>query len=125
MAEATYAQYEQTVEQLRSVFETHSEATRSPNCDKHGIGFNRDNRFAAFAVKISFDSWHGYYGDSGCSSTVHFASADLVKAAFVRYLNTHTREIFTEMAFDLEQESSASKAARIATLEEELARLRA
>lgn len=67
------------------------------DCDKKGYGFQRDNRFAAFDVKVSFDSWHGYYGDSSCS-TILSVDRDLAKEYLVKALNVHQRELFATAA---------------------------
>lgn len=122
--EPDYTVYKQTIEQLRSVTDTYRALTSDKNCDKKGIGFNRDGRFASLKLDLSFDSWKGYFGNSSCSRVIHFSDADLVRKAFVAYLNRHYAEIFAEMADSLEDEATVAKEARIAKLEAELESLR-
>ena len=74
----------------------YAEITSDPKCDKHGFGFNRDNRFCNFKATVSFDSWKGYYGNSGCSTV----PMNLFEASkyFVAALNQHQELIFETMA---------------------------
>lgn len=118
-----YLELERTIGQLRNATAHYVESVKASNCDKNGIGFNRDNRFAAFKLTVSFDSWRGYYGDSGCSTVICFRDEVAVKDAFVNYLNNHWQEIFNEMADGIEKTSEASKQKYIEELTAELSRL--
>ncbi|NLS19866.1 hypothetical protein HGP16_25335 [Rhizobium sp. P40RR-XXII] len=82
------------------------------HCDKKGYGFNRDDRFAAFKLTISFDSWAGYYGNSGCSSILSVSDQDIAKKAFIEALNVNQKLIFATMAklMTVEAESLTAKA---------------
>jgi hypothetical protein len=66
------------------------------NCDKKGFGFNKDNRFSAFTLSVTFDSWKGYYGSSSCYSVLQ--CNDKVKQYFVKALNLHQKELFATAA---------------------------
>lgn len=88
------------------------------NCDKKGFGFNQDDRFSAFKLPLSFDSWHGYYGSSSCSRIIHLDSAT-VGPFFVKALAVHQREIFATAA-RLMREEAASLTGKAS---EELAKL--
>lgn len=68
------------------------------HCDKKGFGFNSDDRFAAFSVNVHFQSHAGYYGNSSCSRILNVYDADVVKAAFVKALGVHQKELFQTMA---------------------------
>lgn len=68
------------------------------NCDKKGYGFNQDDRFAAFKVAVSFDSWSGYYGNSSCGSILSVSNKEIVQKAFIDALNQNQQLIFATMA---------------------------
>jgi len=86
---------------LRSYKDIFKKATSDSSCDKKGMGFNLDDRFAAFSCKISFDSWRGYFGNSGCSNVISFQESKEVSKSFVRYLKAHEQEIMHWMADDI------------------------
>lgn len=96
------------------------EAKYAPDklCDKKGFGFNRDDRFSAFKLSISFDSWHGYYGGSSCSRILS-VDPDAAKLFIVKALEVHQREIFATAARLMREEA----AALTGKASEELARL--
>ena len=66
------------------------------SCDKKGFGFGKDNRFAAFKLQTSFDSWAGYYGRSSCSSVL--GGSDQVAEFIIKAMNVHQKEIFATAA---------------------------
>lgn len=82
------------------------------NCDKKGYGFNKDDRFAAFKVTVTFDTWKGYYGNSSCSTILSITDKDAVTKAFVEAINQNHKLIFATMAKLMlaEAESMAGKA---------------
>jgi hypothetical protein len=118
-----YLQLERTIRQLRNATIRYAESVKPSNCDKKGIGFNRDSRFSVFKIGVSFDSWCGYYGNSGCSTVIDFDDTAAVESAFIDYLNNHWQEIFNEMADGIEKTSEASKQKYIEELTAELSRL--
>lgn len=71
---------------------------RDQSCDKKGYGFNKDDRFAAFKLNVSFDSWSGYYGNSSCGSILHVSDKEIVHKAFIEALNLNQQLIFATMA---------------------------
>lgn len=82
------------------------------HCDKKGYGFNKDDRFAAFKMIVSFDSWSGYYGNSSCGVILSVSDQDIAKKAFVEALNVNQKLIFATMAklMTSEAESLTAKA---------------
>ena len=82
---------------LMSFYERFKQETNKNSCDKYGCGFNKDDRFINFKVSISFNSWTGYYGNSGCT-TFGLYFPDEFKSYFVDAINSMQREIFNEMA---------------------------
>ena len=82
--------------QLKGFKAEYEQITSDAKCDKHGYGFNKDNRFANFKVTVSFDSWKGYYGNSGCS-TFSLNVKD-PGTYFVQALNEHQELLFETMA---------------------------
>lgn len=65
--------------------------------DKLGCGFGVDNRFAAFSVAVSFDSYVGTYGNSSCARILGVDEA-LVKPFITKALNVHQRAILATAA---------------------------
>lgn len=89
---------------LSGFHEMFAEKFRSDErCDKKGYGFGRDNRFAAISLSVSFDSWAGYYGNSGCSSVLSLH--DDVKPFLIKALNVHQKEIFSTAARLMREEA--------------------
>ena len=76
-------------------------------CDKKGYGFGKDNRFAVFSIKTSFDCWAGYYGDSSCSSPIGFLDRSLVERAFVKAIDRHQKQLFASAAEIMREEASS------------------
>lgn len=89
------------------------------SCDKKGYGFGRDKRFSSFILGTSFDSWHGYFGNSSCSTILNISDQETVQKYFVRAMNVHQEELFATTA-RLLQEDAASL---IGDAEKELAGL--
>jgi hypothetical protein len=74
------------------------------SCDKKGFGFGKDNRFAAFSVSTSFDSWSGYYGNSSCGRVF---SLNQEAARFItQAMNVHQKEIFATAARLMREEAA-------------------
>ena len=114
-----------TVRQLREMNQRYLEALRTP-AYKHGMGFNKDPRFSAFSLEVSFDSWGGYgYEDSVCATLIQFAAPDELTSAFVRYLDRHRDEIFAEIADDLATIVRADLDAQLAEAKARIAELEA
>lgn len=76
------------------------------NCDKKGYGFGVDPRFEAFTVVAKFSSYAGYYGSSSCSKILAISDEESVKAAFIKALNLHQRELFATAARLLREEAA-------------------
>ena len=95
-------------------FHAHYSEKYAPDshCDKKGYGFNKDDRFTAFKMTVSFDSWAGYYGNSSCGSILGVSDQDIVKKAFIEALNVNQKLIFATMAklMTAEAESLTAKA---------------
>lgn len=79
----------------------------APNsrCDKKGYGFSEDNRFRSFNIVTGFDSWAGYYGNSGCSKVLSLLDDKIMNEYFIKALNIHQYELFITVARLLEEES--------------------
>ena len=74
-------------------------------CDKFNYGFNLDDRFKACQGKtITFDSWVGYFGDSGCSNIVRL-SPEIFNKHLLRYLNNNKHTIMLAIADSIEKEA--------------------
>ena len=69
------------------------------NVDKYGRGFNKDDRFNACPPHtIRYNSWRGYYGNSGSSSILSIGNESLFWRCFDDYLNEHQDEILKAVA---------------------------
>jgi len=87
--------------QLKDRMSIFAEQTKKTNCDKKGIGFNKDRRYSAFSVNLSFDSWRGFYGDSGCSRVIRLIDPETVGKSLVKYARLHQTEILDFIHADL------------------------
>jgi hypothetical protein len=74
------------------------------NCDKKGYGFGKDNRFAAFKISTTFDSWRGYYGQSSCSTILD--GFEETSKFMIEALNVHQKEIFATAARLMREEAA-------------------
>lgn len=78
-------------------------------CDKFGYGFNLDDRFKACQGKtITFDSWKGYYGNSGCTNIVSL-SPEIFNKHLLRYLNNNKHIIMLAIADSIEKDAISLK----------------
>lgn len=80
---------------------------KDSHCDKKGFGFNRDNRFSAFKINTSFDSWAGYNGNSNCGRILHIGEVNPfdLNEYFNRALNIHQQELFATVATLMEDDA--------------------
>lgn len=85
-------------ESLRSFNERFDKITSKPSCDKHGFGFNEDDRFTEFRALVKFSSWKGYYGNSSCSTVGVQITDDEAQKYLVGALNKLQKEVFATMA---------------------------
>jgi hypothetical protein len=99
-----------SLDSFHQTFADQYEADRQ--CDKKGYGFGTDNRFAAFRINTSFDSWRGYYGNSGCSAVL--GVGERVVPFIIRAMNVHQKELFATAA-RLMREDAAKLAGDAAT----------
>jgi len=105
---------------LKNYREIFADKTKAKNCDKKGMGFDTDQRFSAFSCSIHFDSWQGYYGDSGCSRVISFEDSKEVSISFIKYLKGHESEIFDWMAKDILKKASDLKEKALLEIEEDI-----
>lgn len=115
---------EHDINELRNKYTEYLEKISDIKCDKFGFKFNGDNRFSSFTINVSLDSYTGYYGNSGCSQFLYFREPEIVKRAFVIYLNKHIKEILDGMADIIEKEYAEEKEKYIKDLEYELNRVK-
>lgn len=99
-----------SVGRLREFFApeyVHEFLAENHDCDKHGFGFNMDARFAETSFhKLSFDSWHGWFGNSGCTTWLHAnLDSEVFWRCFDRYLNDHVYTIMLGVADLMEAEA--------------------
>lgn len=77
--------------------------------DKTGWGFDKDSRFnACKPFLISFSSWMGVYGDSGCSSECHLDDK-LFEDHLIKYLNWNKETVMLAIAKQIDDEAKSLK----------------
>jgi hypothetical protein len=87
-----------TADGIKSIKEKHAELCSEPRCDKHGIGFGVDNRFAVFSANIAFSAYTGYYGSSACSTRSNGIDSNIASEALHRAISKHEDLILETMA---------------------------
>lgn len=93
-------------------------------CDKFNYGFNIDDRFKACQGKtITFDSWAGYFGDSGCSNIVSL-SPEIFNKHLLRYLNDNKHTIMLAIADSIEKDAKSLRCEAEKELQAELDKLK-
>lgn len=93
-------------------------------CDKFNYGFNLDDRFKACQGKtITFDSWAGYFGDSGCSNIVSL-SPEIFNKHLLRYLNNNKHAIMLAIADSIEKDAINLKGEAEKELQAEMDKLK-
>ena len=93
-------------------------------CDKFNYGFNLDDRFKACQGKtITFDSWVGYFGDSGCSNIVRL-SPEIFNKHLLRYLNNKKHTIILAIADRIEKDEKSLRCEAEKELQAELDKLK-
>lgn len=101
-------------EALSTFFDRFNAKVKEPgrDCDKHDAGFGvRDDRFRVFELKLSFDAYHGYYGNSGCSTfTNGLSSTELVRIYMEKVIIKHQDALLKEAAVLMLQEADSKKA---------------
>lgn len=81
----------------------------SKHYDKVGWGFNIDNRFSSCeGINITFDSYMGTYGDSGCSRECHL-DKNIFNSHLLKYLNDNKESIMIAIADSIRKEAIGLK----------------
>ncbi|MCX5581452.1 hypothetical protein [Kaistia terrae] len=94
------------------------------NCDKKGFGFGRDDRYSAFKIGVSFDSWSGYYGNSSCGRIMNVQHQDVVAPYLTKALNEHQKTIFATVGRLMREDAArltGDAAAEVAAIQQLLA----
>lgn len=96
--------YEQAIESPKGLHRA------DQNIDKYGRGFNkaRDNFSAAGQHFLTYSSWKGYYGDSGCTTILSLNQREIFWNCFDKYINEHQDEILNGIADIMEKELQSS-----------------
>ena len=95
-----------------------------PSCDKHNMGFNKDERFSSVKINLSIDAYAGFYGNSSCSRISLVRDKHLFKKFFLETLNGRFEELMFETADRLSKHSDTKKAEAIEELEASLLALK-
>lgn len=106
-----------TARVLEGIIPAFKKKTSDASCDKHGLIFGGDERFAVFKTTVFLDCHTGYYGNSSCS-TLCSVNSDDAKRLLNKALNKHMKIILDSMADYAKQEARALKT----KAEEELAK---
>lgn len=113
------------VSAIRNFFNASLQKYKSDSrCDKFNYGFNLDDRFKACQGRtITFDSWAGYFGDSGCSNIVSLSS-EIFNKHLLKYLNNNKHTIMLAIADSIEKDASSLKGEAEKELQAELDKLK-
>lgn len=113
------------VSAIRTFFNASLQKYKSDSrCDIFNYGFNIDDRFKACQGKtITFDSWAGYFGDSGCSNILSLSS-EIFNKHLLKYLNNNKHTIMLAIADSIEKEASSLKGEAEKELQAELDKLK-
>lgn len=114
---------ERTIKSLRESYDNYLKVIEKPTCDKHAFKFGSDGRFSSFKTTVILETYTGYYGNSSCSTFLHFPDEKVVVDAFQAYLNHNMHTILYWMADHIEQKAEVKKEEYIKSLKAELARL--
>ncbi len=90
--------------ETRNFWKKYWEIKAVPSNDKIGAGFNQDDRFAAFKISLSFDSWCGVYGNSSCGKIFH-CDGEIARKHFVAAINKNCELLFKEAAESMMKEA--------------------
>lgn len=71
---------------------------KSSSIDKHSDGFCQGDAIQSFCISLSYQSFSGTHGDSSVYSDFRPIDNNLMREYFLKYLNSHTKEIFNEMS---------------------------
>lgn len=75
--------------------------------DKVGFTFNEDDRFkTGEPLSLWVSSWHGVYGNSGCSSFFSIPDPKLFNNYLLSVLCSHFRNILEEVAAKIEEDAA-------------------
>ena len=83
---------------LSSFFEKWNEAISKPNVDKYGNGFCKDDRFAVFSTRVTFDCHTGNYGSSSCYTFKNGVDPKTCEDLFKKAIEIKKHEIFELMS---------------------------
>lgn len=116
---------ENTVKSIRAIRPKYLAAIAKAGCDKYGLSFNGDDRFALFKTQLNLSGYLGYYGDSNCSTCGSVGDKKLFEDAFVKYLNSNIDAVLNGVADIIESKLDAERSAYLEKLRAEIARVEA
>lgn len=99
-------------------WESYEEKKSRPNCDKHGAGFQGDERFSVFACKVSFSAHTGNYGNSSCSSFCNGMDRDVANKYLIGAMNVLKETLFKEMSKAMQRDALALKGKAVKEVEQ-------
>jgi hypothetical protein len=113
-----------TAETIKKTLKEYDNITNNnQNCDKKGKGFNRDERFTTFSMKLSIDSWLGYYGNSSCSRIIDVGDEGIFKKYFLQILNKYFDKLLLETAEKIMDEAILLKEEALNELKTEIEKI--
>ena len=113
-------QLQRSANALKTFLSNWADYVRDDRCDKKNWGFNIDSRFSSFSVKVSFDNYHGYYGNSGCSTFLQVLDSEILQRAFLETINSMKFDIIKTMIKLIENTADTERDRIIKELNEEI-----
>ena len=110
---------------IKNRIKRYREVIKDPNCDKHDMRFNGDDRFSSAKINISVDSYTGYFGSSDCSTFLKIHDKELFEKHFIRELNSRFDDIMNSVADRIIKEAEHYQKEAEEELIERLERIRA
>lgn len=91
---------------------------KTSSIDKHRDGFCQGDAVQSFCISLSYQSFSGVHGGSSVYSDFRPIDNNLMREYFLRYLNSHTKEIFNEMSEMMMADAKEMKDKAISEIEE-------
>lgn len=91
---------------------------KATSIDKHRDGFCQGDAVQSFCISLSYQSFSGTYGDSSVYSDFCPMDNNLMREYFLKYLNSHTKEIFNEMSEMMMKDAKEMRDKAISEIEE-------
>lgn len=103
--------WQKTSSELRNATTKLAQVAKQPSCDKHGLRFTQDTKFAQSLIpRLNLESYEGFYGSSSCSQFIHLRMDEKELAPFVtKALNGHIDMVLKWIADEIDADVKKNK----------------